>query len=147
MGKISDFFASVSKEGSDYLKRFNDGDFVNGLAATAALVSAADGQVEQEERSRIGTLFARDPLFEPFDKKVLAAKFNEYALDASDDVLRHNVLEIAVKGAKGNVERAEKMLRVAVSIANADGEFEDAEKKVVRELATRLSLQPSAFGV
>ena len=144
---LKGLFAKASKFADDTIKKYNDGDFVNGLAATAALIATADGEVEEAELKGVGELFAQDPLFEPFDKTLLVNRFYEYATKAGSPMLRPSIVEIAVKGAKGNADRADKMLSIAQAVANADGEFEDTEKAAVRQLAGKLGLNAANYGV
>lgn len=139
-------WASFRKGMDDAVARYKDGEFANGVISCMALLAAADGEVEQAERKRVGDLIARDPLFASFNKTTLANQFNEQCLQALDDVLQSDVFETVIRGAKGDPVRADKLLRYAASIAKSDGEVEEAEKEVIRKLASRLSLNAATYG-
>ena len=50
-----------------------------------------------------------------------------------------------VRKLKGTTDQADMAIRIALSIANADGEYEEAEKKVVKELCGVLGISPAEF--
>lgn len=138
---LNDFTAKAKTK----LAQFNNGPFKDATMAVCALVSAADGQIEAEEKKKVASLIQNNELLSVFDPVQLRDTFLSYADKAVDDFTRLDLIN-AVRRLKGNDEQADTAMRIGLIIANADGDFEDSEKKIVRELCTVLSLNPANYG-
>ncbi len=126
------------------MKQWNNANFKQAMMASCALVSASDGQIEPEEKKKVADLIKKNELLQVFDAAELRDLFLDYANKAADDFDRIDLLNIVGK-IKSNNEQATTAVRVALLIANADGEFEDCEKKVVEEICTTLELNAADF--
>ena len=136
----SDFKAGASKK----LSQFNNSTFKNGAMATAALITAADGSVDKSEVSKVAGFIGSCDWLQAFDAADLKKQFEAYCGDAGDEFRRINLLQL-VRKLKGNEAQADTAIRMAIVIANADGDFAEAEKKVVRELCGVLGLAADTY--
>lgn len=137
---LSEFKASATTS----LAKFNNATFKNAAMATCALVAAADGKCDANERSKVAQLIQKNELLQVFGGAECRDLFERYVDKAADEFARIDVVN-AVGKLKGNDEQSETCLKVALIIANADGTFDEAEKKVVAELCGRLGIVASRF--
>lgn len=132
---FNDFYASASKS----MAQFNNATFKDAAMATCALVAAADGTIAPEEKSKVAKLIEKNEMLQVFNATDLRDTFLKFCEMATDEFARLDLLNI-VRRLKGNDAQADTALKVALIIANADGVFDDSEKKVVKELCGVLSL-------
>ncbi len=119
--------------------KFNNATFKNAAMATCALIAAADGEIEAAEKTKVAKLIAGNEMLQVFGAVELRDLFLAYADKAGDEFARLDLIAIVSK-LKGNAEQSATCLKIALIIANADGEFEESEKKVVTELCKTLSV-------
>lgn len=122
-------------------------DLLEGIAAGAILVSAADGEIESEEISvLIEALCANETLAKSFTDTQITGVVDKMVKKASPNAagkigmvgkiaLEREVNEMK---AKSSTEDREVMLAVLVDVASSDGEIEAAEKAVVNKIAAKL---------
>ena len=122
-------------------------DLLEGIAAGAILVSAADGEIESEEIAvLIEALCANDTLAKSFTDTQITGVVDKMVKKASPNAagtigmvgkiaLEREVAEVK---AKSSTEDREVMLAVLVDVASSDGEIEPAEKVVVNKIAAKL---------
>src|SRR4028118_1157421 len=98
-----------------------------------ALVAAADGTIDAEERRRVAGLITTNDALSNFAADDLRAKFDGYAnkLSADFDFGKVSVIqEIGKVKKKPNEARA--VIQIGIIIGGADGDFDDDEKKIGR---------------
>lgn len=122
-------------------------DLLEGIAAGAILVSAADGEIESEEIAvLIEALCANETLSKSFTDTQITGVVDKMVKKASPNAagkigmvgkiaLEREVNEVK---AKSSTEDREVMLAVLVDVASSDGEIEPAEKVVVNKIAAKL---------
>lgn len=137
---LQDFQASAKTK----LAQFNNAQFKKAAMATCALIAAADGEIEAEEKKKVANLIQKNDLLQVFNAAELRDLFLEYAEQASDDFDKIDLLGYIGK-LKGNEEQSIMCVRIGLVIANADGEFEDSEKKVVAEICKSLGLNAAEY--
>ncbi len=140
------FFKDLQSTAATTLAKYNNSTFKDGLMGVCALVAAADGEVEKEEKSKVAALIQKNEMLSVFNGTELRDTFLKFADQAGDEFSRLDVLNV-VRKLKSNPGQADTALKIGLIIANADGEFEPQEKKVVAELCTMLGLLPSDYGV
>ncbi|TDC98222.1 TerB family tellurite resistance protein [Actinomadura sp. 7K507] len=131
------------------LSKKNDlksGAFRDASMAMCALVAAADGSVDQAERQRTASLIASNEVLQNFPADDLQRRFNDYVskLTADFDFGKVSVLQDIGK-AKKKPDEARAVIQIGIVIGGADGDFDDSEKRVVREACQALGLNPSEF--
>jgi tellurite resistance protein TerB len=122
------------------------GAFRDASMAMCALVAAADGSIDAEERRRVAGLITTNDVLSNFPADDLRAKFDGYAdkLSADFDFGKVGVIqEIGKVKKKPNEARA--VIQIGIIIGGADGNFDDNEKKVVREACFALDITPAEF--
>jgi len=124
--------------------QFNNATFKNATMAVCALMAAADGTVSKDERSKVAKLIVGNQMLSVFQPTDLRDTFEEYCVKAEDEFSRLDLLQV-VRKLKGNESQADTALKVALIIANADGTFDDSEKKVLVELCGVLGLSSANY--
>lgn len=122
------------------------GAFRDASMAMCALVAAADGSIDAEERRRVANLITTNDVLANFPAEDLRAKFDGYAdkLSADFDFGKVAVLQEIGKVKKKPIA-ARAVLQIALIIGGADGNFDDHEKKVVREACFAVDINPAEF--
>ncbi|EBL7793884.1 tellurite resistance protein, partial [Salmonella enterica] len=105
------------------------------------LVSAADGEIEKEETAKLDQLVRSNPRLSHFGNEITATitRFTEQ-LEAGFRVGRMNILR-EIEDIKNDPKEAEEVFVNMLTIAEADGEIEPAEHKVLEEVGRRLGLR------
>ena len=122
------------------------GAFRDASMAMCALVAAADGTVDPAERQRTASLIAGNEVLQNFPADDLQRRFNDYVakLTADFDFGKVAVLQDIGKVKKKPAE-ARAVIQIGIVIGGADGDFDDAEKAVVREACFAVGLPPAEF--
>ncbi len=116
-------------------------DFLEAVCAGAALIAAADGEIEDSEvDATVKAVMANKALATGFDKLTIDKTINAMLDRAGGgrvgrNELRKEVLEIAK-----DPEMAEAVILTALDVAEADGEIEPAEQKALEALAKDLGV-------
>ena len=133
-----------SAQAQTKLAQWNNSTFKDGCMAVCALIAAADGKVDATERTKVAKLIAANELLQVFDGSELKNTFDAFCDKAGDEFARLDLLNV-VRRLKGNDAQADTALKIALIIANADGDFADSEKVVVRELCGALGLAATEY--
>lgn len=122
------------------------GAFRDASMAMCALVAAADGTIDAQERRRVATLITTNDVLANFSADELRAKFDGYAdkLSADFDFGKVTILQDIAKTKKKPTE-ARAVIQIGLVIGAADGNFDDDEKKVVREACFAVDINPAEF--
>ncbi|HEY0166246.1 MAG TPA: TerB family tellurite resistance protein [Jatrophihabitans sp.] len=122
------------------------GAFRDASMAMCALVAAADGTIDAEERRRVAGLITTNDALSNFAADDLRAKFDGYANKLSADFDFGKVAVIQEIGkVKKKPNEARAVIQIGIIIGGADGNFDDDEKKVVREACFALGIAPAEF--
>ncbi|GAA2083608.1 tellurite resistance TerB family protein [Actinomadura alba] len=122
------------------------GAFRDASMAMCALVAAADGSVDPSERQRTASLIATNEVLQNFPADDLQRRFNDYLakLTTDFDFGKVSILQDIGKAKKKPAE-ARAVIQIGIIIGGADGNFDDAEKAVVREACHAVGLSPTEF--
>lgn len=124
-------------------------DFLEGVLAAVALVAAADGEVEPEERkaaielvgnhSTLSKFYTRDQITTTAEKM--------FGLATSGSSGRQQLARELedCKGKENSRQMCDDIYLVAKDIAAADGETEPEEVKVLAAIAKKLNVDESSF--
>jgi tellurite resistance protein TerB len=126
--------------------KYKSKDFAKASMAMCALIAAADGNVDAEERRKVAGLITTNEVLANFDAEDLRRRFDDYCnkLMADFDFGKVSLIqEIAKTKKKPNEARA--VIQIGIIIGGADGNFDDDEKKVVREACFAVGISPSEF--
>lgn len=122
------------------------GSFRDASMAMCALVAAADGSVDAAERGKVATLISTNDVLANFAPEDLRARFeaNCDKLAADFDLGKVELVKLVGKTAKKPAE-ARAVIQIGIIIGGADGDFDDQEKKVVRDACHAVGLDPAEF--
>lgn len=123
-------------------------DYLEAVCAAAALVAAADGEIEDGEKFKLAKLITgHATLGKLYQQNVIEQTANEMFARAKDSSGRQQLARELddIKGRENGAQMAEDVYLMAVDIANADGELEPAEVDVLKKIAGRLGVDPSKF--
>ncbi|WP_412028706.1 tellurite resistance TerB family protein [Deinococcus yunweiensis] len=148
LNKFKNLATAASTEGQALWGRVQNAAFADATMAACALIGAADGKIDQNERSRTAQFITSHPQLKTFDVAGLRQKY-EAACDTITRDFDFGKIELMQKIGKlaGKPDEARAVVQLAVVIANADGNFDESERVVVRQIAQALKLEPSEFGV
>lgn len=135
---------------SDGLKtkvsKFKSADFADASMAMCALIAAADGSIDPEERSKTAKFISTSDVLSVFDVSELKGKFDHWCnkLETDFDFGKIEALQVIGK-LKRKADQARAVVQVGIIIGGADGDFDDDEKAVVRETCKTLNIPPAEF--
>ena len=140
---------SLQKQLEAEVEKIQNQDFPPAVMAAVALTVKADGAISAEEKRSMGQFITSHPLLQKFDALAMRDQFFEFCeqLKRDDEVLQLGD-EACVKRIvtlKGKPSESRSLVRMMVSVGNADGHFDDNEKKVVRRVCLMLDINPAEF--
>lgn len=124
------------------------GAFRDASMAMCALVAAADGDVDPAERRRTASLISTNEVLANFAADDLQRRFDAYLDKLALDFEFGKVgLLQDVGKVKNKPAEARAVIQIGIIIGGADGDFDDTEKAVVREVCHAVGLAPSEFNL
>ncbi len=143
-GSLKSMLDDARTKGDTLFGRIKDRATFRRTVYACYLIGRADGNFDASERQAIGALIQQKlPHFK------LADIMSE--IDAAEAKLGFDVTmgtqELMAEIGKATGDSAELVIQAACFIGAADGEFDEAEKRVAKQLAERMNLQPSHYGL
>lgn len=128
--------------------RFKNKVFLDAVVAACARIAAADGTISAEEKTKMLGFMKISPALKVFTTAEVIESWNRniefFDFDAK---IGHTESNKVIVQLKDNTEASETLVQVCCVIGASDGDFDDAEKAVAREIAILLGLSPSKFGL
>jgi tellurite resistance protein len=123
-------------------------DLLEGIAAAAALVAAADGDIADEE---VGTVIEALA-----NHATLSKAFKQGDIERITDAMLRRakggasgrlglMREFSEAKSKSSVEDLEMLLVIAIDVSNADGNLDESERKVLNKIAQALGLSLTSY--
>ncbi|MEH6444924.1 MAG: TerB family tellurite resistance protein [Oceanospirillaceae bacterium] len=143
-------FISSVKQKSNELKgevlKFKNKKFLNAATAGTALIALADGDVSSEEKKKMLKIIESNDALSVFKTTDVITSFNDFLgnFEFDQDVGESKAFE-ALNLLKGDEVACRTVMRLILSIAAADGVFDDNEKAVAVKIARELGLSPADF--
>ena len=149
MGFFADIKNKLSELSSDTqngIKKFRNRETLDALMAGCAYIAAADGTITPDEKSKMVGLVKNSSIVGVFDSGDALKSFSNFAdkLQFDAGIGRMEVM-LAVSKVKKNPELGKLVVRSCIIIAGADGNFDDHEKRAVREICVELGQSPLDF--
>jgi tellurite resistance protein TerB len=140
--KVSDMSQSLQTN----VSKFKNDKFADASMAMCALVAAADGTIDPDERKKTAGFIMSNPSLQAFDSADLQKRFNYFCdkLSADFDFGKVEAIQ-ALSKLKGKEEQARACIQVGIIIGGADGDFDSDEKAVVKEACHAVGLGPHEF--
>lgn len=140
--KIGDMNESLQTN----VARFKNEKFADSCMAMCAMVAAADGSIDADERRKTAGFIMANPTLQVFDTAKLQEKFNYFCEKLSQDFDFGKIEAMqTLSKLKGKDEQARACIQLGIVIGGADGDFDADEKKVVKEACGALGVDPATF--
>jgi tellurite resistance protein TerB len=147
VAKARESFSSLK---NDAMKFKND-NFLNAAMAASAMITVADGNISREEKQKAIAFVRSHEALSIFDAADVAKRFKNYldALDADNPDTDVDIAEITAMSDIGKVrnspDQARMVVRLAIAIGGADGDFDQQEQAQAIKIAKELGLDPAEF--
>jgi tellurite resistance protein TerB len=128
------------------VSKFKNRAFMEATVAACAMVAAADGTISAEEKRKMAGFIRNSDELKVFEMPAVIAFFEKVTgnFDFDAEIGKAEALKV-IGRLRGNEEQARVMVRVACAIGASDGNFDDGEKAVVRDICKELGLNPADF--
>ena len=129
------------------VKKFQNRSFMEAVVAGCAYICTANGQIKSEEKQKMIGYIKQSEELSVFDTNDVILFFNKMIekFNFDEHIGKTEALTIISK-LKGK-EEARVMVSVCCAIGASDGDFDDKEKAMVREICRELNLKPESFGL
>ena len=126
--------------------QFKNKDFANAAMAVCALIAAADGSIDAEERRKVAGLITANDVLSIFDASQLRERFDHYCNKLTTDYDFGKVEAVqAVSKLKSKGDQARAVVQIGIIIGGADGNFDKSERAAVREVCFAVGIDPQEF--
>lgn len=134
-------FGKKARRAVSEVKKFEKRDLAQAVVNAAYLVAYANGSCDASEKAKIDQVMRTQPALAAFTSEIQSISSVIIGqLDANFKIGRRAALR-EIEDVKHDPREAEDVLDVAVAIAEADGEIEPEEQKVLEEIANALGLR------
>lgn len=130
------------------MKKLANNDVMHAIAAGCAVVAAADGSIDVEEKAKMLGFIKRREELKVFKASDVSAAFASAADDIEFDY-EIGKLEAAkhLRKMDGKTESAELVAKICCAIGASDGDFDDDEKDSVRWICSEMGISASVVGL
>ena len=139
---LSEAFGDLSNEA----KKFVNKKMLDAYMAGAAKMAIADGTVSQAEKDKFHTFIQNHSALSVFNRRDVLASFNEFinAYELDKDMGEAKALD-AISKVKGKENEAKMVVRMVISIAKSDDDFDQAERNAALQIIQELGLNAEEF--
>ncbi len=127
------------------VKKVKNKKFMEATVAGCAMVAFADGTIKPEEKAKMGGFIQRDDALNVFDMSDVIATFEKFVQGFEFDAHIGKAEALKAIAKIKNPEEAKLLVRVCCAVGTADGDFSEAEKRMVGEICRELGLTPADF--
>ncbi len=128
------------------ISKFKNNDFANASMAMCALIAAADGSIDADEKQKTSDLILSNETLKIFPASELREKFDFYCDKLSHDFNFGKIEAIqAIAKLNQKPDQGRAIIQIGVIIGGADGNFDKDEKKVVKEACHAVGINPQEF--
>lgn len=130
----------------DRVKKIQNRDFMEAVAAACAMVASVDGLVRPEEAAKVVDYAQIDDTLAVFDSFEVMETFEGYvrSFEFNYSVGRQKAFA-AIRKLAGRREQARLLVLVAMAVADADGEFDNQQRLAVRDICRVAGLSLKEF--
>jgi tellurite resistance protein TerB len=144
--QLKERMTDMSANAKTQVGKFKNKDFANASMAMCALIAAADGTISADERRKTAGFITSNDVLSIFDASELQEKFTHFSgkLEADYDFGKVEAVQ-ALSKLKSKPDAARAVIQVGIIIGGADGNFDDDEKRAVREACNAVGIPPAEF--
>jgi tellurite resistance protein TerB len=124
--------------------QYNNANFKNAVTAAAALVSSADGNVSNEEINDVVELMKTNEMLQVFNAEELGKLFMANCEKAKNKFARIELFK-PIAALANDKSAGDAVVQICCILGASDGNFDDNEKKVVREICMKLGIDSTNY--
>lgn len=147
---LKSLFDNVVEQSTKFVGKFKNKNFMQACMTASVMVAQADGIIEPSEKKKIFGYAAHNDLLKVFDFEDIKKEFEAFCgkYDFDPDLGKQDCMSSLSKLTKSmDPEQKKCIMMVSCAIGKADGNFDDKEKAIVREIRTALELKPEDFPI
>lgn len=139
-------FKKKAKVAARNVAKFEKKDLMEATVGIAILVMYADGNASDEERAKIQKLLDNTPALANFGPEV-AATYQRYDSLLREVGMMAGRVQIMreIKDCQGDQREMEDVLVAGLTVALADGEMDEKEEKILKDVAAAFGLRLETF--
>jgi|GEM_PF-5309020 Tellurite resistance protein len=139
-------FRKKAKAVARDISKFEKKDLMEATVGICVLVMYADGTAEDTERAKIQKILDNTPALANFGSEVASCfgRFDALCRDAGMIMARSQIMR-EIKDCQGDSREMEDVLVTGLTVALADGEMDEKEEKVLKEVASAFGLRLESF--
>ena len=147
MGFLSKWIKGKAQEGKVELKKIENRDLMEAIVGGSLLVAAADGTISDEELVSLDKQINSNVALSHFGAEIgITINRFEKQLDTGFRIGKMKILR-EIEDIKSNPADAEEVFINMITIAEADGEIDADELKILKEVGGKLGLRLSEYGI
>lgn len=145
---LQEMVSNVKAGLEERVARARNKDFLYAAVAVCARIAAADGEVSKEEQQKMFAFMSIFPALKVFTPAEILAAWNQHIqfFDISTQ-MGHAEANKSIQKLNGDLDSSTTAVHLGAAIGAADGDFDEDEKTVLRDICKILSLRPSEFGL
>jgi tellurite resistance protein TerB len=126
--------------------QFKNKKFADASMAICALVASADGDIDADERRKTASFIMSNETLKVFSASDLKDKFQFFCdkLEADYDFGKIEAIQ-ALSALKDKPDQARACIQLGIIIGGADGDFDNDEKRVLKEACNAVGIASSEF--
>lgn len=146
LNKIKGAFDSGRSELQAQVGRFKNKKFMEGTVAVCACISMASNGAGAEEKQKMIQFIQQSPELKVFETKEVIDFFNKLAegFEFDLDIGKGEAMKFIVR-IKDQPDAAQLALRVGIAVAKSDGDFDEHERLMAREICIALGFNPEDY--
>ncbi len=139
-------FTSGKEELVSQVKRFKNRKFMEGTVAVCAYISMASNGASAEEKQKMVQFIEQSDELKVFETKDIIEFFEQRvkAFEFDPEVGKGEATKFIMQ-LKDQPAAAQLALRVGISVAKSDNDFDPQEKAAANEICLALGLEPKDF--
>lgn len=140
--KANEANASLQKN----IGQFRNKKFADASMAICALVAAADGNIDADERKKVAGFIMSNETLKVFSSSDLKDRFDFYCnkIEADYDFGKIEAIQ-SLSALRDKQDQARACIQLGIIIGGADGEFDGDEKQAIKEACNAVGIPPSEF--
>ena len=144
LGKL---FGKRGGQVANEVKKMANRDLAEGLVGACLLVAAADGEIDADELTSLNKQLDAHPALQGFGGEIgkMVDKFSTI-LDAGFLMGKTQIMR-EIADCAHDEQEAEDIFVAAITIAQSDGEIDDKELIILKEIGKKLNLNLSTYGI
>lgn len=128
--------------------KFKNAKFLEGVIAASAKMAYADGMVDPKEKQKMMGIVQNSDVLSVFKTEDVIAMWKKWAAKYDNDKDFADMEALSAIGKNRDDENAARTLvRVAIIVANSDGNFDRSEIQAAIDICKELRLDPADFNL